>query len=197
MSIKRGFMKKIVFASSNLGKIKEVKKLLSDYEILSLSDIGFTKQIEETGSTFEENSFIKAKTVFNFCHIPTIADDSGLVVEALNGAPGVYSARYAGEVANDKLNRTLLLKNMQGVENRNAKFVTCATLVLSENEKIVTNGETLGRILDREVGENGFGYDSIFYSFDLNKSFGEASFEEKNLVSHRYRALKQLKEKLQ
>ncbi len=190
-------MKKFVFASSNLGKIKEIKKLLGDYEILSLSDIGFTKQIEETGSTFEENSFIKAKTVFDFCHIPTIADDSGLVVEALNGAPGVYSARYAGENSNDKLNRALLLNNMQGIENRNAKFVTCATLVLSENEKIVANGETLGRILDREIGENGFGYDSIFYSFDLNKSFGEASFEEKNLVSHRYRALKQLKEKLQ
>ncbi len=196
MSIKRGFMKKFVFASSNSGKIKEVKKLLDNFEILSLSDIDFTEKIEETGSTFEENSFIKAKTVFDFCHIPTIADDSGLVVEALNGAPGVYSARYAGKNTNDKLNRSLLLKNMQGIENRNAKFVTYVTLVMSENEKIVCSGETLGRILDREIGENGFGYDSIFYSYDLNKSFGEATFEEKNLVSHRYRALQQLKEKL-
>ena len=189
-------MEKLVFASGNVGKIKEVKKLLNNYEILSLSDIGFTEEIKETGSTFDENSYIKAKTVFDFCHIPTIADDSGLIVEALNGAPGVFSARYAGANANDKLNRELLLKNMQGIENRNAKFVTCVTLVISENEKIVCHGETLGRILYEEVGTNGFGYDCVFFSYDLNKSFGEASFEEKNTVSHRFRALTELKRRL-
>lgn len=189
-------MKKIVFASANEGKIKEVKKILDGYEILSLKDIGFSAEIEETGSTFEENSYIKAKTVYDFCHIPALADDSGLCVEALNGEPGVYSARYAGEHGDDALNRQFLLKNMQGVENRKAKFVTCVTLVISENEKIVCHGETCGEILNEEVGSNGFGYDCLFFSYDLNKSFGEASFEEKNTVSHRFRALQELKSKL-
>ena len=189
-------MKKIVFASHNKGKIKEVKAILSEYEILSLSDIGFFDDIEETGVTFEENSFIKAKAVYDFCHLPSLADDSGLCVDALGGAPGVYSARYAGEDGNDLKNRKLLLKNMQGVENRRAKFVTAATYIDENGTVFQALGETHGSILFEETGTNGFGYDSLFLSDDLNKSFGLATESEKDGVSHRARAMKNLFDKL-
>ena len=189
-------MKKIIFASHNKGKIKEVKELLPGYEILSLAEVGFNEDIEETGATFAENSLIKAKTIFDSCHAAALADDSGLCVEALDGAPGVYSARYAGEDGNDAKNRKLLLENMQGVANRKAKFVTVATFI--DEIGVVTQavGETHGTILFEETGTNGFGYDSLFLSDDLGKSFGMATAEEKDAVSHRARALKNLFEKL-
>ena len=189
-------MDKIVFASHNKGKIKEVKAILPEYEILSLADIGFYSDIEETGTTFEENSYIKAKAVYDFCHLPSLADDSGLCVEALDGAPGVYSARYAGEDGNDAKNRKLLLKNMQGVTNRRAKFVTAATFIDESGKVTQALGETHGNILFEETGTNGFGYDSLFLSDDLGKSFGLATEQEKDGVSHRARAMRNLFEKL-
>jgi len=185
-------MNKIVFASHNKGKIKEVKALLPEYDIVSLSDIGFDSDIEETGSTFEENSYLKAKAVYDFCHLCALADDSGLCVDALDGAPGVFSARYAGEPSDDAANRIRLLEALSGVTDRTAKFVTVATLIDQDGKVTSARGETYGRILYEEVGKNGFGYDSLFFSDDLSKSFGEASAEEKDGVSHRARALKNL-----
>ena len=189
-------MKRIVFASGNKGKIKEVAEILKDVEILSLKDIGFVGEIDETGSTFEENSYIKAKAAFDFCHLPTLAEDTGLCVEALNGAPGIYSARYSGENATDEKNRALLLKNLKNATTRRAKFVTVATFIDEDGSVVTASGETCGHILESEDGENGFGYDRLFFSDDLNKSFGVASDEEKNAVSHRYRAIKNLLEKV-
>ncbi|MBO4572840.1 MAG: RdgB/HAM1 family non-canonical purine NTP pyrophosphatase [Clostridia bacterium] len=189
---------KIVFASANAGKIREVQSILKTVTVLSLKDVGFSGEIEETGSTFEENSYIKAKAVYDFCHLPTLADDSGLCVDALNGAPGVFSARYDKSAdATPRSARLLLLKNLEGVSDRNAKFVCVATYI-DENGKIVTaKGETHGSILTEEHGDGGFGYDCVFYSYDLKKSFGEADFEEKNAVSHRYRALEELKKTIE
>ena len=187
-------MKKIVFASRNEGKIKEVKSILKGYEILSLKDVGFNDEIEETGATFAENSYIKAKAVFDFCRLPSLADDSGLCVKALNGAPGVYSARYAGEPSSDERNRKLLLENMKDVTERDAAFFTAITFI-DENGKVTkTSGTTEGHVLYEETGSNGFGYDSLFFSNDLKKSFGLATEEEKDAVSHRARALKKLSE---
>ena len=179
---------KVVFASRNKGKIKEVKAILEGVDVLSLDDIGFEGDVEETGSTFEENSLIKAQAVFDFCHLPVIADDSGLIVEALGGAPGVMSARYAGGHGNDADNRKLLLKNLQGVEDRKAKFVTVATFIDEFGKVTQALGQTEGVILEKETGANGFGYDSLFLSDDLGISFGVADDEQKKSVSHRARA---------
>ena len=182
-------MKTIVFAGNNKNKLREVRKILSGYEILSLSDLGLKIEIDETGDTFCENSYIKAKTVYDICKKPTIADDSGLVVKALGGAPGVYSARYAGENADDEKNNKLLLKNLRGETDRSASFVSVITFY--DGQRVYnTTGETQGYILDSPIGENGFGYDSVFFSYELNKSFGQADEEEKNKVSHRAKALK-------
>ncbi len=187
-------MKKIVFASRNEGKIKEVKSILKGYEILSLKDVGFNDEIEETGATFAENSYIKAKAVFDFCRLPSLADDSGLCVKALNGAPGVYSARYAGEPSSDERNKKLLLENMKDVTERDAAFFTAITFIDENGKVFQTSGKTEGYVLYEETGSNGFGYDSLFFSNDLKKSFGLATEEEKDAVSHRARALKKLSE---
>ncbi len=182
----------IVIATQNKGKLNEYKELLGkDFTLLSLADVGFFEDVEETGSTFEENSYIKAKAVFDFCSVPTLADDSGLMVDALSGAPGVYSARYAGIHGDDVKNYTLLLKNLENIKTRTARFKTAITLVTKD--KIYTAcGETEGEILLSPQGNHGFGYDPVFYSYDLKKSFGVSSDEEKNAVSHRYRAVKNL-----
>lgn len=183
---------KIVIATRNKGKLNEYKELLGDgFELLSLSDVGFTSDVDETGTSFEENSYIKAKSVFDFCLIPTLADDSGLMVDALSGAPGVYSARYAGVHGDDKRNYTFLLKNLENEPLRTARFKTAITFVTKDKTYLAT-GETEGEILFAPEGTNGFGYDPIFYSYDLKKSFGSASDEEKNKVSHRAKAVKNL-----
>ena len=189
-------MKKLVFASNNKGKIKEVSDMLAPlgYEIICLKDVGFFDEIIEDGSTFFENSLIKAKTVYDFCHLPTIADDSGLMVDALGGAPGVYSARYSGEFATDESNKALLLTKMKGVADRRAKFVTVFTYVDENGNVYQTEGQTSGVIAEQEIGSGGFGYDSLFISDDLNLSFGLATEEQKNSVSHRSRALKKMLE---
>lgn len=179
---------KLVIATQNKGKLKEYQALLGEfYEVVSTADVGFFKDVEETGKTFAENSYLKAKAVYDFCKLPSLADDSGLSVDALDGAPGVNSARYSGEHGNDQKNYLLLLKNMQGVKNRKANFQTAITLITEEKTYTAT-GVVYGEILLFPEGENGFGYDPVFFSYDLQKSFGVAEDEEKNKVSHRARA---------
>ncbi|MGN0818494.1 MAG: RdgB/HAM1 family non-canonical purine NTP pyrophosphatase [Candidatus Coproplasma sp.] len=189
-----GLMDEIVVASGNRGKIKEITRIFTDVKLLTMREAGFIGDIEETGTTFSENAFIKAKAVCDALKKPALADDSGLCVDALNGAPGLYSARYSG--GGDSENRKLLLKELGGATNRSAHFECSVCLCLPDGRVYYGKGKTYGRILDKECGQNGFGYDSLFFSDDLNKSFGDATDEEKNSVSHRYRALCDLKSKL-
>lgn len=190
-------MEKLIVASNNKGKIVEIKAILSDmYDVRSLREENIVSDPEETGKTFIENALIKARSVHALTGVATLADDSGLVVDALDGAPGVLSARYAGEHGKDEDNNDLLLKNLEGITNRRARFVCAAALIKSSGEEIVAEGSTEGEILLAADGTKGFGYDPLFYSYDLNKSFGQASAEEKNGVSHRARALKSLAEKV-
>ena len=188
--------KKIVVASGNKAKIREISEILTDYEIISCKDAGFVGDIIEDGKTFLENALIKAKTVAEALNIPALADDSGICVDALGGAPGIYSARYAGD-GNDDHNNELLLKNMQGEKNRNAKFVCCMVYYRPDGKIVTATGETHGEIMDKCYGENGFGYDPLFFSHDLNKCLGIASDTEKNTISHRFRAIEGINKKLQ
>ncbi|MBR2341402.1 MAG: RdgB/HAM1 family non-canonical purine NTP pyrophosphatase [Clostridia bacterium] len=187
--------KKLVVASGNAHKLKEIAQIFTEYEIVSQKDAGFDVEVEETGSTFTENALIKARAASKALGVLALADDSGLCVEALGGAPGVYSARYCGWHADDKSNRDLLLKNLKDEKNRTAYFESAMALVYPDGKEIVGHGRTYGKILFEEVGENGFGYDCLFFSDDLQKTFAVASAEEKNSVSHRYRALCDLKSK--
>lgn len=190
-------MEKIVLASTNNNKIKEFREIFKDKEILTLQDIGYTSEIEENGTTFFENSLIKAKAISEFLNkknmnYSVIADDSGLCVEALNGEPGIYSARYAGEHGDSIANRKKVLNNLIGIENRRAYFVCNIVLYYSNNKYIVAEGKTYGSITTEEIGNKDFGYDCIFYSDELGKTFGEATNNEKNEVSHRGRAIKKI-----
>lgn len=187
-------LKKIAVASGNQGKIAEIKAIFTGVEIISMHELGFDEEIEETGSTFKENAKIKAETIAKKFNIPALSDDSGLCVESLNGAPGIYSARFSGE--GDSENRKLLLKRLEHVTDRKAYFESAVCLCFPNGKTIFGEGRTQGKILQEEIGTNGFGYDSLFYSFDLKKSFGLATEEEKNSVSHRYRALCDLRKKL-
>ena len=190
-------MQKLVVASGNLGKIKEIAEILKGkYEVVSMKDAGFDGDVEEDGETFFENALKKAKTVSSALNCSALADDSGLTVDALGGAPGVYSARYGGKHGDDLKNRKKLLKNLKGETDRKAQFKTCVVLYNPNGEYITGYGETTGVIGEEEVGENGFGYDSVFISDDLGKTFAEATDEEKNSVSHRFRALSDLIKKL-
>lgn len=185
---------KIVVASGNAHKTEEIKAIFKGVEIVTMHEAGFDGDIEENGKTFKENALIKAQAVYEKLHLPVLADDSGLCVDALDGAPGVYSARFSGGTSAD--NRALLLKRLQSVSHRSAHF-SCAVCFIGENGKpLFGEGFTKGRILFEEIGDKGFGYDSIFYSDDLKKSFGEATENEKNSVSHRFRALCDLRNKL-
>ncbi len=186
---------RIVLASGNAHKIKEIGDMLPEFEVVGYKDLGFDFEIDECGKTFYDNALIKAQTVSERLNLPALADDSGICVEALNGEPGIYSARYAGDGI-DAHNNELLLENMKGVENRKAKFVCCMVFYKPNGEIISATGETHGKILDKCYGENGFGYDPLFYSDDLNISLGLASSEDKNKISHRYRAITALREKL-
>lgn len=190
-------MQKLVVASNNKGKLKEIKEILKDkYEVVSMGEMGFNEEIVEDGNSFYENAKIKAQTVAKALNLDALADDSGLCVDALDGAPGIYSARYAGEHGDDKANRDLLLKNLENKTNRKAKFVSSIVLVKADGREFVGLGETHGTIGFEEQGSNGFGYDCIFISDDLGISFGLASDEDKNKVSHRYRGLVDLLDKL-
>lgn len=190
----------IVLASHNQHKVQEFGQIFKDKKICSLKDIGFFEEIEENGQTFEENAKIKARTVKKFLEdkgisYAVMADDSGLCVEALGGKPGIYSARYAGTgKSEDNINK--LLSEMQGKKNRKAFFQCTIVFLEPDDEEIVVSGKSYGKILDKKEGENGFGYDPIFYSDELKKSFAIASSEEKNRVSHRAKAIEKLLEKI-
>ncbi len=186
---------KLVLASGNKHKIKEIAQMLPEFEVVGYKDFGYDFEIEENGQTFYENALIKAKTVCERLNLPALADDSGICVDALGGEPGIYSARYAGD-GDDNHNNQLLLKNMQGVKDRRAKFVCCMVFYKPNGEIITATGETHGQIMETVQGENGFGYDPLFFSDDLQKCLGLASAEEKNKVSHRFRAIKELRVKL-
>ena len=186
---------KIVLASGNKNKLREFREILTEYDIMSCKELGFTEEIEEDGKTFYENALIKAKAVATALNVPAISDDSGICVDALDGAPGIYSARYAGDGI-DEHNNELLLKNMQGVTNRKAKFVSAIVCYSPDGTIKYAEGETEGEIMFAPEGEHGFGYDPIFFSKDLQKSLGVATPEEKNKISHRYRALMKIKELL-
>ena len=191
-------MKKIVLASNNKHKVSEIKAMLSDVEILTMNDIEYYDEIEETGETSLENALIKAKTVSEYLRsknleYDVLADDSGLFCIGLDLAPGVYSARYAGGHGDDAANRKKLLENIKD-KNREAYFGCTMVLYHSDDTYEYREGKTFGKIIDQELGDTSFGYDCIFLSDDLGVTFGEASHEEKNKVSHRYRALIQIKE---
>ena len=181
---------KIIVASGNAHKMQEIAQILTGFELVPMREAGFVGDIDETGSTFKENAFIKAKFIAEMFDCPALADDSGLCVDALGGDPGVYSARYSG--GGDRENRALLLKNLADKSDRSARFKSVVCLYFPDGKAIFGEGACEGHILFEDTGEGGFGYDPIFFSHDLNKSFGEASAEEKNAVSHRYKALKDL-----
>lgn len=188
-------MKKIIFATNNQNKVNEVKKLFGGIEIISLAEAGINIDVEEVGTTFEENALIKARTIYDLTKMPTFGDDSGLMVDALDGRPGIYSARYAGVHGDYAANNRKLLAEMSGKENRKAKFVTAVAFVYDKGEFVV-EGSAEGEILNSPSGNGGFGYDPIFYSFELKKSFGDATLDEKNSVSHRARAFRKMKQVL-
>jgi non-canonical purine NTP pyrophosphatase (RdgB/HAM1 family) len=184
---------KIVFASGNKHKIEEFGAILKKYcpnaTVLSMKEVGILDDIVEDGETFEENAMIKARTVAKYGYIG-VADDSGLSVDALGGAPGIYSARYAGEPCDDRKNNELLLEKMNNVpaEKRTAKFVSTIAAVFPDGRKFVARGECPGTILFEYRGTGGFGYDPLFLYEPLDKTFAEVNAEEKNAISHRARA---------
>ena len=191
-------MKKIVLASNNKHKIKEFKEILNNVEILTLNDIGYFDEIEEVGETSLENALIKAETISKNLKekgldYDVLADDSGLFCLGLNLAPGVYSARYSGVHGNDKANRDKVIKEL-AKKDRIAYFSCTIVLYHIDGTYEYREGRTYGKIIDEELGDTSFGYDCIFLSDDLGKTFGEATTEEKNSVSHRARALQQIKE---
>ena len=185
---------KLVLASNNAHKLEEMRTILSGFhmEVVSQREVGLSIEPNENGETFEENSYIKAKTIMEACGLPTIADDSGLMVDALNGAPGVYSARFGGEKCkSDRERLEYLLELMETVpnEDRTAKFVSMITMLTPDGKKITARGECSGRILREAHGENGFGYDPIFFVPEKNCTFAQLSSEVKNQISHRAKAL--------
>ena len=190
--------KSLVFASNNAHKLEEVRRILSPREVLSLNDIGFYTEIDETGMTLEENSMIKAESVYNWLRanqradeFDVFADDTGLEIEALNGQPGVFTARWAGEPVCDANNRRKALSELADKTNRNARFRTVITLI-QRGEKQQVVGEVRGVIATKEAGGNGFGYDSLFIPEGYDKTFAQLPAEVKNSISHRARALAEL-----
>lgn len=193
-----------VLASHNAHKLAEIRAILADEfdKVLSLKDVGVEVDIDETGTTFEQNAYIKAKAIADLLPGYTVvADDSGLCVPCLNGEPGVYSARYAGEGCDDHANNRLLLHNLHEREktlprDRAAYFVSAVVLLFPDGRYLSGEGRVDGTILDEYRGNGGFGYDPLFLCTELNKTFAEATADEKNSVSHRARALAELKRKL-
>lgn len=188
----------LVIATRNKNKLREFREVFNDLhiEVRSLDDFGPTPEAIEDGATFEENAYKKALHTAKVLGLPAIADDSGLVVEALNGAPGVYSARYAGENATDDENCNKLLKALQGVEDRRAHFQCVLSIAVPSGPALTYEGRCDGVIIDEKRGENGFGYDPLFYFKELGKTFAELSIEEKMRVSHRGKALAEVKKEV-
>ena len=190
---------KLALATNNQHKIQEMRAILGDSfeELLSLKELGIDVDVEETGTTLEENALLKAREITRLSGMPSLADDTGLMVDALSGAPGVYSARYAGEAHDDKANRELLLKNLSTATDRSAHFSTVIAVCYPDGKYLLAEGRVEGKIGFEERGNGGFGYDSLFISDELGKTFAEATAEEKNSVSHRGRALRAMLAKLQ
>lgn len=189
---------KIVAATGNKGKLKEIQEILSDFEIVSMKDLGISIDIEENGETFKENAYIKALAISKITNLPVISDDSGLSVDALSGRPGIYTARFAGENATDDENIEKLLFELKNVasDKRTARFVSVVCLVMPDGKAYYGEGACAGIIIDEKRGENGFGYDPVFYVPEFKRTFAELSPDEKNSISHRKKALDDLKEKI-
>ncbi len=182
---------KVVLASQNKKKIVEMKDILSKMgvEVLSQADVGLNLEPEETGATFEENARIKARAVMEAAGMPAIADDSGLMVDALGGEPGVYSARYGGPGLDDTGRWQLLLRNMAGQTDRQGKYVSVICCVFPDGREILSRGECAGLLTEEPAGDGGFGYDPIFFLPQLGKTMAQITPEEKNQISHRAKAL--------
>ncbi|WP_138415460.1 XTP/dITP diphosphatase [Aquibacillus sediminis] len=192
-------MKKLIIATKNKGKMTDFNQLLSKYGIETMSLLDFDQpiaDIEETGTTFSENAAIKAETIANQFNLPVLADDSGLVVDYLDGRPGVYSARYAGEDKNDQANYQKVLQELEDIpqEDRTARFVCVLALARPNESTVFKEGTCEGTIADEPKGENGFGYDPIFYPINVDRTLAEMTTEEKNSISHRKNAMVQLEQ---
>ena len=184
----------IVLATTNKGKTREIKELLKDFpiDIKNLDDFGPIPEVIEDGKTFDDNAYKKASFTAKVLGHPAMADDSGLCVEALDGAPGVYSARYAGENASDEDNVNKMLADLEGKENRNAAFQCVISIAVPTGAALTYEGECKGIITKEPAGNNGFGYDPLFFYPELNKTFAQLTIEEKGQVSHRGKALKEI-----
>ena len=190
---------KYVLATHNPGKLKEMGDILARFgvEVVSPKDLGITVDVEETGATFAENAMLKAKAICAAAKLPAIADDSGLCVDALNGGPGVYSARYGGEGLDDKGRYTLLLNNMRGQTTRAAHFACAIACAFPNGDTLTAEGRCDGTIAFAPMGEGGFGYDPVFFVPEKAKTFGQLTAEEKSAISHRGRALESFVGKLE
>lgn len=191
---------KLVIATKNMNKFKEIEKKFHEIkglELLPLSSFENSPDVEETGKTFEENAFIKARAISRFTNLPVMSDDSGLMVKALHGRPGIYSARFGGENTSDNEKNMLILKEMNNItENRDAKFVCSIALVFPDGESEIVTEECKGVIAENVKGDEGFGYDPIFFIPEYGKTMAEISMEKKNEISHRAKALEKIKEKI-
>ena len=189
---------KFVLATHNPGKLREMSAILGELgvEVVSPADVGITVDVEETGTTFAENAMLKAKAICAAAGLPAIADDSGLCVDALNGAPGVYSARYGGEGLDDTGRYRLLLENMRGQTTRKAHFACAIACAFPNGDELTAQGQCDGAIAFAPMGEGGFGYDPVFLVPEKGKTFGQLTAEEKSAISHRGKALRDFSEKL-
>ena len=190
---------KYVLATHNTGKLKEMGAILARFgvEVVSPKDLGLTVDVEETGTTFAENAMLKAKAICAAAQLPAIADDSGLCVDALNGGPGVYSARYGGEGLDDRGRYMLLLNNMRGQTTRAAHFACAIACAFPNGDTLTAEGRCDGTIAFAPMGEGGFGYDPVFFVPEKAKTFGQLTAEEKSAISHRGRALESFVGKLE
>ena len=190
---------RFVLATHNPGKLREMGEILKDFgiEVVSPRDLGITVDVEETGTTFAENAMLKAKAICKEANLPAIADDSGLCVDALNGAPGVYSARYGGEGLDDRGRYMLLLSSLRGAPTRAAHFACAVACAFPNGDTLTADGRCDGSIAYAPLGEGGFGYDPVFLLPGTGKTFGQLTQEEKSAVSHRGRALREFSEKLE
>lgn len=192
-------MKELIFASSNQHKLNEVRRIFKLYKVVGLKDIGFTKEIVEDGYDLEDNAFIKARAVMEYVKeknldCAVLSDDTGLFVKAINYEPGIYSSRYSGK--GDEANRQKLLDKLLNIQDRSAYFQCFAVLIMPDGTEIVQQGKTPGVITRTKIGDDSFGYDCVFWSTPLKKTFGQATEEEKDSVSHRAIAMKPIKEYL-
>ena len=186
----------VVVATNNKGKLFEIKKILAPHRVFSQNEVGADIDVEETGTTYEENAFLKAEAIRTYTDKIIIADDSGLEVDVLDGEPGLYSARYAGDGTTPDQGMAKLLCNLKdySFEEKTARFICCIALLMPNGEKHTFRGECEGFITSEKRGDSGFGFDPVFWVPDYEKTFAEISDEEKNKISHRFRALKKLKD---